>query len=109
LLKQKKIRTNKVNGKSYIGSSVDLDRRFSQYYRPSELKKDNMPIYKAILKHGHSNFSLEILEYCDRDSVIAREQYYLDHLKGEYNISPTAGSRLGSCASEETRKKMREA
>jgi group I intron endonuclease len=68
-----------------------------------------MAIYKAILKHGHSNFSLEILEYCDRDSVIAREQYYLDHLEHEYNLSPTAGSRLGYRHTEETKAKLRTA
>ncbi len=40
-----------------------------------------MYIYKAILKHGHSNFSLEILEYCEPSKVLEREQYYIDLLK----------------------------
>jgi hypothetical protein len=37
LLKQKKIRTNKVNGKSYIGSSVDLGR-FTEYFSSKYLQ-----------------------------------------------------------------------
>lgn len=54
-----------------------------------------MYIYKAILKHGHSNFSLEILEYCKPSEILEREQYYIDLLKPEYNLLKTAGSRLG--------------
>ena len=49
-----------------------------------------MYIYKAILKHGHSNFSIVIqLIY------VKREQYYIDLLKPKYNIFKTAGSRFG--------------
>jgi group I intron endonuclease len=109
LLKQKKIRTNKVNGKSYIGSSVNLDRRFYIYYSQYNLNKHNMLIHRALLKYGYSNFKLEILEYCNRDSVRAREQYYLDNLAHEYNILPTAGSSLGQNHSESTKQKMSEA
>jgi group I intron endonuclease len=53
----------RITGKSYIGSSMSLDRRILNYYRPSYLKSTNTIIAKALLKHGHSNFSLEILEY----------------------------------------------
>jgi group I intron endonuclease len=49
-------------GRSYIGSAIDLSRRLSKYYQLSQLIKDNMIIYKALLKHGYSAFSLEILE-----------------------------------------------
>jgi group I intron endonuclease len=54
-----------------------------------------MAIYKAIVKYGHSNFKLEILEYCDKTKVLVREQYYIDLLKPEYNILTIAGSSLG--------------
>jgi len=39
-----------------------------------------------LLKYGYSNFTLEILEYCEPENALAREQHYLDHLKPEYNI-----------------------
>ena len=68
-----------------------------------------MLINKAILLYGHSNFSFEILEYCEKDKTIAREQHYLDTLPHEYNILETAGSLLGHRHSEEARKKMSEA
>ena len=67
------------------------------------LKKAQSYIYSAILKHGYSNFQLEILEYCTKESAISREQYYIDLLNPEYNLNPTAGSRLGAKLSEESR------
>jgi group I intron endonuclease len=69
--------------------------------------KNNMRIYKALLKYGYSNFMLEILEYCEKSCLIEKEQYYLDLLKPEYNILSKAGSTLGFKHSEETKAKMR--
>jgi group I intron endonuclease len=43
-------------------------------------------IYSAILKHGHENFSLSIIEYCEVDKCIEREDYYFKLLKPKYNI-----------------------
>lgn len=54
-----------------------------------------MTIHAALLRYGYSGFSLEILEYCDRDIVIEREQYYFGLLSPEYNIFKTASSFLG--------------
>ena len=66
-----------------------------------------MRINKALLKYGYSGFKLEILEYCDPSKCIEREQYYIDRLKPEYNISLTAcASMTGRNHSEETKKKI---
>jgi group I intron endonuclease len=65
-----------------------------------------MSINKALLKYGYSNFSLHILEYCDKNSCIDREQFYMDLFQPEYNINPTAGSRLGTKHSDESREKI---
>ena len=67
-----------------------------------------MAICRALRKYGHSNFRLEILEYCAKSDTISREQYYLDLLKPEYNILPTAGSRMGKTHTEETKIQMSE-
>jgi hypothetical protein len=45
---------------------------------------------------------LEILEYCNKNSLILREQYYINLLNPSYNILKTAGSRLGFKCSKET-------
>jgi group I intron endonuclease len=65
-----------------------------------------MIICRALFKHGYSNFSLTILEYCEPDKCLERENLYLNLLKPEYNILLTAGSRLGYKYSDESRKKM---
>jgi group I intron endonuclease len=93
---------NKINGKTYIGSSINLTKRFYKYISLNNIQKIKTPIYGALLKYGIENFTLEILEYCDEDSVINREQYYLDTLSPEYNILKIAGSSLGFKHSEKT-------
>jgi hypothetical protein len=67
----------------------------------------NSRIYRALLKYGYHNFNLEILEYCDKKSLISREQYYIDLLKPKYNICKTAGSMLGFKHSLETLLKLK--
>jgi len=70
------------------------------------MKKNNSMIYKSLCKNGYSKFKLEILEYCELDNLIEREQYYLDTLKPEYNILKTAGSLTGFKHSMATRELM---
>jgi len=66
-----------------------------------------MIICNALLKYGYSNFMVEILEYCEPEDVISREQHYFDTLSPEYNILKVAGSRLGKKHSEETLTRLR--
>ena len=81
---------NIINDKRYIGSAVDLSNRLSNYYSTAymedALKRSNSHIYRALLKNGHDNFSLTILEYCSPEQCIEREDYYLCSLPHEYNI-----------------------
>ena len=97
-----------ISGESYIGSSVNLGKRFINYYNYNHLSdpRCNMLIYRALLKYGYSNFKLEILEYCDQASVLDRENFYLELVKPEYNILEKAGSSLGYKHTEETKYKM---
>jgi group I intron endonuclease len=100
------------SGKSYIGSSLNLGRRLKLYYSDYHLNDSdnrNMIINKALIKHGHSKFSLEILEYCDPEDVIERENYYIKVFKPEYNILQEAGSSFGYKHTKETLLKMSEA
>jgi group I intron endonuclease len=84
-----------VNGKSYIGSSASLDKRILFYYYLSSLTlqvKRSIIIHRALLKYGYKNFRLDILEYCEPDVLIKREQYYIKILKSEYNILKKTGA-----------------
>jgi group I intron endonuclease len=71
--------------------------------REKEITKYNSMIYRSLIKNGYSNFKLEILEYCDVDIVLEREQYYLDCLNPEYNMLNVAGSLIGFKHSEATK------
>lgn len=78
--------TNLKTKESYIGSSINLTKRFYSYYSKKSLKSKKSLIYRAIKDYKHSNFSLEILEFFEKFVLIEREQYYIDWLKPEYNI-----------------------
>jgi len=101
--------TNNINHKSYIGSAKNLNKRLYVYYNIKLLSASKMTICRALLKYGFSNFTLEILEYCEPSDAIKREQFYLELLKPEYNILLTAGSLLGFNHSESSIKKMSDA
>lgn len=100
---------NLINGKIYVGSSENLFNRLSFYYSPvkmkSALKQGKSHICSALFKHGHSSFSLSILEYCDPDKCIEREKYFIHSLQSEYNIirDPTLPPMSGRTHSEESK------
>ena len=85
--------TNLINNKKYVGSSVDLRRRFLEYYSVNRLLNEtSMPICTALLKYGYKNFSLTILEFCKIDDLMAREKHFFEVHSPEYNILKTPGS-----------------
>jgi group I intron endonuclease len=118
--------TNLINGKKYVGSSAIMLRRLKEYLNPlyleRNLEKGNSKLLRALLKYGYSNFEFKVLEMFEhsllkkrkqmppkaelRLQLLAREQYFLDKIKPEYNINLKAGSNLGRSYSEEVRKKM---
>lgn len=102
---------NKITKESYVGSSTNITKRLRKYYcinyLNSRLSVYNSRIYEALLNYGYSNFNLEILRYCDKNSLIHWEQYYINKLKPEYNICKTAGSMLDFKHSSETKLKFK--
>jgi len=98
---------NNLNGKTYVGSAINLSKRLGSYFNEKELNKNPRPIQDALLKYGHLNFTLEILEYCSKSKLLEREQFYLDLLIPDYNILKYAYSLLGFKHSEETLEKLK--
>jgi len=91
----------------YIGQSIDLAKRFIKYLNLSYLKiRYTLVISRVLIKYGYSNFSLDILEYCDIADLTKIEQYYLDKLNPRYNTLKIAGSSLGHKHTEETKELM---
>ena len=69
---------NRVNGKFYIGSTINFKARF--YQHSSRVKrKVNSHLTNAVNKYGRENFSYELLERVnDFDILENQEQFYID-------------------------------
>lgn len=84
---------NKINHKIYIGSSVDLKRRFLEYFNINRISKEtSMPINKALVKYGYENFSIFILEFCSIEELYDKELFYFDKYSPTYNLLKIPGS-----------------
>lgn len=98
---------NLINNKEYLGSTSSAKKRLNTYFDLKTLAEVNMPIYNAILKYGHENFIFEIIEYCQPNETIKREQYYLDNFDFEYNVLANANSLAGYKHTAETLAKLK--
>ena len=95
---------NKLNNKTYVGSGQDLAKRLGLYFKPSELLRFKRPIHSALLRYGHENFRLEILEYVyNKEDLIKREQFFIDFLNPDYNILKVAYSLAGYTHTDKTK------
>ena len=103
---------NPINNKRYVGSSINIERRFKQHI--SDLKANrhhNQHLQNAWNKYG-DQLKFEVLEYCEPEYLIETEQYYVDYYnsadrKYGYNIDKYV-SHFGHHLSDETRKKISE-
>ena len=69
--------TNLINGKSYIGQSVNIVKRRSNHENTNNRKLEKSYFHRAIDKYGINNFSFEILEECSKDELNEKEIYYI--------------------------------
>lgn len=102
---------NKVNGHSYVGSSINLASRMRNYLNKAFLKSKqnvNMPITRSLLKYDYSNFSLWIFEYVEAEFLTSRETFYISHIIPYYNVLKQGFSSLGYIQTEETKKLLSE-
>ena len=99
-----------ASGKVYVGSAVNPRLRWKNHR--IMLLNGNHPnryLQNAWDKHGAAAFAFEILEpVLFVEDLIIREQHWIDKLKASvrthgYNITPTAGSQLGTKLTEEQR------
>ena len=101
--------TNLVNGKVYIGSSIDIKRRWKKehLYFLEKNKHWNDHLQSSWNKYGKKNFKFEIEEPCSEELLIEREDYNINKYdsmnpdKGYNNISADR-----QIISEKTRQKM---
>ena len=81
--------TNQCNGMSYVGQSIDIQRRWAVHRRIMNIK--NTLLYQAMREFGIDNFSFEVIEECELINLNDKEKYYIDKYNtmnpNGYNIS----------------------
>lgn len=98
---------NYTNNKCYVGSSVNIERRWIRHKTPNS--STCYKLRNAMLKHGIDTFYIEILEEVNVSGITSEElkhilleteQKYLDLLQPfdsrGYNLCKKAGSTLGN-------------
>jgi group I intron endonuclease len=84
---------NLINGKCYVGQSIDIERRFYNH-RTTTL---DYPLYRDIKKYGIDNFEFSVLEEVEHEDLLTqREMFWYDLINPEYNnISPQQNASNG--------------
>jgi group I intron endonuclease len=103
--------TNIVNGKRYVGSSVNIKRRWSQHrHRLNKGIHKNPHLQNSYNKHGKNAFIYRVIVYTEPEEGIRIENILLKSGAYKYNIGTNATKPwLGKERSEETKKKLSEA
>ena len=104
---------NLINGKRYVGQSIDVYRRWSSHRNESVVSRDYF-LYQAFRKYGIENFCFFILEECNEEALNEREIYWIkqfDTFNNGYNMTlGGAGYNCGerSCAQNKLPKNFTE-
>ena len=106
---------NTVTGCRYVGSAINVQRRFTTHRKQLTLRKHHSAkLQNAWNKYGSDAFEFVMIEsVSDKANLICREQHWIDaHSAASrtgYNISPRAGSTLGTKRTAEAKAKMSKA
>lgn len=101
-----------VTGKIYVGSAMNLRKRWKDHsFYLQRNEHHNPKLQAAWNKYGPDAFTFEVLELVLSMSLTAREQYWFKKLdpfeKRGFNIDRVAGSRFGRVVSAASREKSR--
>lgn len=86
--------TSLINGKCYIGKSVDVKKRIADHFKSVVGIKSiaDQAVHHAILKEGFWNWQIEVITYCDKDKLNELEKYYIEFFKAqEFGYNKTGG------------------
>ena len=104
---------NLVNGKIYIGQSVDIERRWGEHKTRlrGNQSSSNEHLQRAWNKYGEDNFEFTVICKCDESQLNTKEIEYISKLKTydpDFGYNKTYGGE-GCRPTEETRRKQSEA
>ena len=106
-----------VNNNGYIGSASDFNSRKQDHFKRLEEGTHNKNLQPHHDQYGKNDLWFGIIELVkrlpDEDikifrvRLLAREQFYIDTLKPEFNVCPTAGSPLGRIQSKKEKEERK--
>ena len=97
-----------ITGKCYIGSSINLRRRYREYHSDYKNRKcHNKYLQNSFDKYKLNNFSFDVLEFCEASELIDKEKYYIYTNKPDYNLDYEIVSNRDSLKSIEYSSKRR--
>lgn len=111
---------NTINGKCYIGSSININNRWGKHKALLRHNKhENIKLQNAWNKYGEENFEFVVVKECENEILLEEEQNYLNELGAQdfinkinknfdeicYNVSPIANTCI---ITEEVRYKIKE-
>jgi group I intron endonuclease len=77
---------NLVNGKIYYGSSKNIEKRWRTHKNNlNNRKHHNVHLQRSWNKYGENAFVFEVVEECEENLLLEKEQKYLD-LNPDFNI-----------------------
>lgn len=101
--------THVASVRFYIGSAVNTKARWVRHEQQLKRNQHHSKYLQRIYnKYGANSIKFEVIEYCDKENLLAREQYYLDTLNPVLNAHKIAGSPLGHKWSDEAKKRHSE-
>lgn len=72
---------NTKNGKFYLGSAKNLQKRWRRHLNAlGKNIHENLHLQRAFNKYGREFFEFQVVENCEISELLIREQYYLDLL-----------------------------
>lgn len=96
--------------KCYLGSALDLKRRFKVHFKEAPIKNKHPKFYASVKKHGWSKFGFQIVNFHDKSVLIEHEQLWLSKIfnseiyaENTLNILKNAYSWLGHKHKEESK------
>lgn len=99
--------TTKTDDRVYIGSAHCLYTRVKVHF--TLLRQGthcNSKLQRFVNKYGVDNIEFTIVELCEKDRLLEREQYYIDSLCPYFNLCPLARNSAGYKFTEEQLKKL---
>jgi predicted GIY-YIG superfamily endonuclease len=77
--------TNSINGKSYIGKSINIRQRIASHFATishNSAHHHTPHFFEDLTKYKRSDFDIEILEVCnDEEDLKIKEEYYIKKYK----------------------------